>query len=400
MLDTIRAHALERLAVSGAEADARRAHLRWAADAADAVWRRRHAYPDGGITLLRAEQDNYRSALAWAERDDPATGLRLAVALELLWLLGGRYHEGRRWFSALLEAAPEAPPSLRADAHRVQGRLSTYIGETSAAAGYYADGLRLARELGDRRIVANCLAGLAGAASELGDHEAVQPALEEAILLMQAEAADRPEDRDIANDLRWCRDTLGSMHLAAGRLDDARRAFDDMLRSARDYDDVHDIGYAIRRLADVSRAEGDLGAARAGYEEALVIQRELDDHNCIANTLFGLAALDEADGALTAAQERLHETASLRELLGLPWQVTECLERLAAIAGAEGRFARAARLLGASHLARAAAPERQASPSTAATALEEAARNQLGASEYRTEWLRGRATGWRAVTAE
>ena len=59
---------------------------------------------------LDVEHDNLRVALRWALRHEPATALRLAVALWRYWLARGLFAEGRRWLEAVLDAVPEPSP--------------------------------------------------------------------------------------------------------------------------------------------------------------------------------------------------------------------------------------------------------------------------------------------------
>ena len=118
MLETIREYALEQLRTAGEESIVRRRHLEWCMDLAE---RSRPGIfgPDGPDLLDRfvAELDNFRSALAWSLTDPIAistrSGLRLLLALQLLWFFQDRMAEGQRWLEQTIpvdKARGERPP--------------------------------------------------------------------------------------------------------------------------------------------------------------------------------------------------------------------------------------------------------------------------------------------------
>ncbi len=69
---------------------------------------------DTQIADLAADADNYRAALRWSAEHEPETALRLAAALEGLWMIRS-VAEGRRWLRQALDLQP-APTRHRARA--------------------------------------------------------------------------------------------------------------------------------------------------------------------------------------------------------------------------------------------------------------------------------------------
>ena len=162
MLETVRQYALEKLGESG-EADAVRARHRdhYAAMAArlDTPGRSGH---QRRIEQTELEIDNLRAAFAWCrENEEITTALRLASALQPLWLSRGRVQEGTVWFNAALAHATghqvEAPPGIRARALADKAALdaSQSIHDTMDKA---LEALAIAREIGDPALLVRALA--------------------------------------------------------------------------------------------------------------------------------------------------------------------------------------------------------------------------------------------------
>ncbi|EID71986.1 protein kinase/ LuxR family transcriptional regulator [Rhodococcus opacus RKJ300 = JCM 13270] len=112
ILETLREYGYEKLEQTGAAVVLRRRHRDWyeaLALAAEAEWI--SARQLDWIARLKREHANLREALEFSVDDDPAAGLRIAVALFLFWSSQGLYNEGRRWYDQLL-ARESGPPTL------------------------------------------------------------------------------------------------------------------------------------------------------------------------------------------------------------------------------------------------------------------------------------------------
>ena len=202
LLETLRQYAREALeAGGGAEAARARhaAHYLAAVEAADAprlgpapaaaaplwvpeqaaVWRR-----------LGAARDDLRAALGWLlERGDGAAGLRLALALAPFWREFSQ-REGERWLEALLARRAGAPAALRAGATAAAGHLAAWRGDHARARALFEAAVALAREQGDRRLLAAALGGLGQAVGAAGGPPGRAAALLEEGLALHRELGD------------------------------------------------------------------------------------------------------------------------------------------------------------------------------------------------------------------
>jgi predicted ATPase len=106
MLETVRAFARERLAVSGDESELRRRHAFFVLDLTEDAMREMAAGGDFAVQLARfeAEHDNARAALEWArDSHEDEILLRLAAGLGQFWSTRTYNQEGEHWTSLALE---------------------------------------------------------------------------------------------------------------------------------------------------------------------------------------------------------------------------------------------------------------------------------------------------------
>ena len=310
LLETLRQYAREALeAGGGAEAARARhaAHYLAAVEAAGvprlgpapaAIWRR-----------LGAEPDDLRAALGWLlERGDGAAGLRLALALAPFWNWYSR-REGQRWLEALLARGGDAPAALRTRATAAAGHLAFHRGDVDRALALYEAAVALAREQGDRRLLAAALSGLGQALGAAGG-----PPGRAAALLGESLALRRE---------------LGDERGAVGAL------------------------YALGMLAHF---QGEPARAVALVEEGLALARRLGlgaEHFAFGLIRLGFLAYlqgqpDRAEGlARQALALRRDRAQAVGTPTGLPTGLPVCLALLAGVASAQGRAGRAARLFGA-----------------------------------------------------
>jgi hypothetical protein len=121
MLETIQEYALERLETSGEAPKIRRRQLDFLIRLAEGANLFAEAEEAQRQELVIPEYETARAAISWAlEAGETELGLRLAVALENLWVTRDPF-EGMRVFERLLAADAGAPPTLRARALRPTG---------------------------------------------------------------------------------------------------------------------------------------------------------------------------------------------------------------------------------------------------------------------------------------
>jgi predicted ATPase/DNA-binding CsgD family transcriptional regulator len=148
VLETVREFAADHLASGGDAETVRRAHAahfgRLAADLA-----RPPAWPGkDGLDRLELEHDNFRSALDWYRRADPAAALHLANRLTAFWSARGHFSEGRRRLRELLDLVPADDPE-RIDALSGLAWLATDQGDRDAAIALLDESIERARARDD-----------------------------------------------------------------------------------------------------------------------------------------------------------------------------------------------------------------------------------------------------------
>jgi non-specific serine/threonine protein kinase len=153
MLETLREYGYEKLKQAGDIVQLRCRHRDWYEQLAldsESEWI--GARQLDWIVRLKREQSNLREALEFSIVDDPAAGLRTAVALSFFWTSQGLYNEGRRWLGQLL-ARQSDPPTL----DRVKGLyfstlMASVQGDLTAAAGLVDEARSLTAHTSDPMI--------------------------------------------------------------------------------------------------------------------------------------------------------------------------------------------------------------------------------------------------------
>jgi non-specific serine/threonine protein kinase len=339
LLETLRQYARQRLAAgagAGRRYDRHAAH--YLALAEEAEPRTLGApNPDAPAQLARleAELDNLRAALRWwAARGRAEPGLRLAGALTQFWYRGGHLAEGRAWLATFL--ALPAPPaaggraarSARLTALGAAGELARHQGDHAAAGAHNSERLALARALGDRAASAQALIGLGLVAFAAGDRATAGARFEESLALAPGLAPG------------FLSGTLAYLALVAqaqGDRERARARFEEALR-------VSPTNAARWGRYYLAIEEGDFPRARA-LEPAMATQGTAGRGAAIYVSARGALALAEGDHARARelfGQSLAHWRAS-RDHGGIAF----VLAHFAALAAAEGRSRRAARLAGA-----------------------------------------------------
>ena len=147
MLETLRAYAAELLAAGDRLAVGRR-HFDHFLQLAEHAYEEQQTHgSSAGLETFAAQQDNVRTALAFAESADPAGFLRLATASEQLWL-AGKITEGRRWLEQALAQDPE-PTLARIHALNAATVLTILQSEHEQARRLIDESLAIASALGE-----------------------------------------------------------------------------------------------------------------------------------------------------------------------------------------------------------------------------------------------------------
>jgi tetratricopeptide (TPR) repeat protein len=298
MLETIREYALQRLGPDEKE-DLRRRHAAYFLELFEGPGdtARRHREELGAyISLVRAEQENARLALAWYRNtDDPDRTARLAGALHPLWMASPA--EARRVFDEVLlenDVSDDARGRVLWIAWMVAGTQDDYV----AMSRFLEEGLPLFARLGDQWSLAQALT------------------------------------------------TLGAVELREGNTHRAEQLLHESQTIAVELGDPRLLAAASQLRANLLLYQAEYERAKVAFEAALRQFREADDAGGVKFTLTNLGLVDLEQGRLTDAASLLRESLSVRVNLAFS-SADAAIDGCAAIATARGDPATAARLLGA-----------------------------------------------------
>jgi predicted ATPase/class 3 adenylate cyclase len=309
MLETIREYAAEMLAGRGeAEVVADRhaaAMLEFAqlaapelAGTSQRTW----------LERLEREHDNMRAALDRAiEKADPALGARLAATLWRFWQQRGYLNEARARFERIAAQGWTLEPVDQARFDEAYGGIAYWQSDQSTATRLYDEALRIWREVGDKREIANALYNRAYA---------------DMIEIMEGRA--------------------GAPHDGSGR-----EKLDEALAIYRELGDAGGEGNILWGLGSLAYFTSDAETAESWYRQALELHRTAGNRTMEAWSLhmLALSRVGKRDfgGAVETGRHALRHFYESGDVSG----VTLTLDDLALSALGFGDAERAGRLWGA-----------------------------------------------------
>jgi predicted ATPase/DNA-binding CsgD family transcriptional regulator len=353
MLETLRAYGTALLAEAGEDGAVTAALASYAADVAGeaAVGLHTHTWEAAGLRHLDAEEVTLRYALAWAMDHDPATALRLALALTQWWQVRGRTTSQAPLLTAVAEhaepgsdewcavllclgqdggqfanpvAALERYTTVRdalEDTRRpatpggpvllsvcLDARSATLLQmgrlDEAAADGHRA--LDLGRETGIPGLEALALACLSGAAWHRGDRDGA--------LRLARQAQQVPGE--IAGALRRALSQIVTMVLTdVGDLAAAEQTCTAALASCRDVGDLTNLSAQLWSGAILSLRRGRIDDATAQLREQLQIATQTGQRPVL---LGGLDCCGQLCAATQRPAEAVTVWAAMSALTG-PW---------------------------------------------------------------------------------
>jgi predicted ATPase/DNA-binding winged helix-turn-helix (wHTH) protein len=341
MLEMIREYALERLADSGEQSDARRAHAAYClvlaeegnpelAPAERTRW----------LSLCDVEIGNFRFALDWLfQTKDLDWALRLCVGMFRFWDMREHWTEGRARLETVLRLAGAGHTKERARVLNFLGALATTQGDYPAAERFLEQCLSLYEELGDESGIAASLNALAVLARDRGDYAAAQSNFERSL------ASWRMLTDRLA--IARCLHNLANVVKARGDYPRARWALREATDIFEQLGDRSGAAWSVNQLGDITREQGDLTEARSLYQRALAAFQETGDPWGSARSLTDLANIDWVEGNHPAARAAYREALEIFAGLGHRRGMARALEGSAGLALAEQQADRALKLAAA-----------------------------------------------------
>jgi predicted ATPase/DNA-binding SARP family transcriptional activator len=335
MLETIREYAAELFEESGEAETLRRRHCLYVlaqAEAAAKEWLAGGGGVDAFLALLDEENDNLRTALAWAaELGELELEVRLAVAARWFWVIRGHLNEGRSFFDGILARTTGEATPLRILA-LVHGAVFPFRqGETRLAAELWQEGLDLSRELGDDDNASRAMAELGAVALAESDFDRAAALYEESAALFR-EQGNRSRLAVALSNLGAIANNQREHETAVGYLTEA-------ISLARELGDDDGLAISLHNLARSDFALDRLDRGRAALLESLAVARRLGYREVIANSLGGFADLARLEDDAERAARMLGASEHLFREIGaaLDPEEAEAQERIAAfVVGALG----------------------------------------------------------------
>jgi non-specific serine/threonine protein kinase len=316
LLETLRQYGQERLAENG-EGDVRRLHAQYYAAMAQRASNPLAVVEDGYLMRLELEQDNLRTALAWALTNDREVALQIAAALSPPhWHLRGSLRERHQWL-AEVTATSCAPSAALARALTSAGWVAFWEGDYEQSRALADQGLRIARDLGAASEVALAV-NLRGVLFHVVDEDL------EAARRWYAEAY---EIRSELNDRRGMASTLSNLALLeydAGALEVAESLAREAVAQLDEAAGRLTLGGLWDNLARIVLDRGRPAESRRHHRANLMLAQELDNKADIADALDGLARVAAAEGEPERALMIAGASYALHDRIGYeihkPWR--------------------------------------------------------------------------------
>ena len=305
LLKTVRRYALGQLDGVTLEA-ARRSHAEWYRQVVEGMEFGRGAAND--IALLREEQPNLESALAWAvDAGETDIALTLANYLHGVWYIDGRFDESRAWLTRVLQL-PGGEPRMRI-------RVTSWASHQALAQGDFAAALALSNQVlrgavvdGDPVLHAIALGGLALILLDQGQLARARATFEEERTLC------------LRLGLTWLEcailPSLAAIQLEAGEIAEARDLAEQALMLLGQDGNAWMQVRALHVLGRIAFVSDEHRVAEAHLRSALEIARQIEDARGTIEVLIELAGLEYARGDARAARDRLLAALDVAERCG------------------------------------------------------------------------------------
>lgn len=282
------------------------------------------------------EMDNLRAALIFTvtQGNDVLLGAELSAALIQYWQYVGRMSAGRDWIEQLLAREVEFPRHVRAQLLYGVSRLDSARSRHALSCAMSA--VEEYRALGDQTHLSAALFEVAACYSGLGEYDAADPYLHEAL-----------EISTRLGDLRRMGDTLNGMALAEGWRGNtlrARELLEQSLDIFRRLEDDRGVASLLGNLGDLAAVVGDYERAISLSRQSLAILERLHDPQSTAWQLTNIGCFELKRGNAESARPALRRALELLQEHQDDWLSANCVDALARLALAQRDWERAYRL--------------------------------------------------------
>lgn len=228
-------------------------------------------------------------------------------------------------------------PQAEADALRALGILQWHLGRYREAISLYRETLQIHLRSGDTWQRARCENNIGISLLYLGEHRDALKHVTNAIKNFRLAG----DHRNAAK----CINNLGDLHLRTGRIDIARRSYEEAMEISTSLGSLADQVTAQANLAGLLIASTDPQDITSGldmYQECLFTFRRLGDRRNEANSLIGLGIAQHNLGRYGEAAGHHGQALDVARSIGAAHEETHALHRLGIAEAALGRRGSAA----------------------------------------------------------
>jgi predicted ATPase len=317
MLETVREFGRERLAEAREQDEAQQRHGEYFLQLAERQIHGTSLLMNlESLTRIAAEQDNMRLALTWFDaRGEIEALLKLSTMLSGLWFARGLYREGVQWVERALARSGDVASAARVQALVSAGMLARFQGDYDRAETLLAEGLALARALGDPLLIGEALTSSAVLAIRRGDYARAEDLVAEAHGHLRNLADSRPEALPVIG-LGFL--GLGATAMMQEQFDRAAIRMQEAIDHFRAAGSAWGLSDAQAGLAAVRYCTGDIPAAATLYWESLQRAHAMSIWSVLPSSFIGLAAVAVESGQPEVAARLLGAAEGNAASLGAP----------------------------------------------------------------------------------
>jgi predicted ATPase/class 3 adenylate cyclase len=313
LLEPIREYAAEKLAEADELADVMRRHAAAFASVLRAAYEEWDRGPGADwLSRMRRDLANFRVALRWSleDRNDPGLGARVVADATLIFVRLALLAEGIEWCERVLQGGIALPSAVEARLRYGLSMLYSNQGAVKRVLGLALESAALYRRSGDGRGLSRALSQAStryAAAAAYGEAKATA---EEALQL----ARDSGDRRLLADTLRRC-----ATSFATDGLDRVRALFAESVELFRSLGRDEETARALEWWGQWEAETGDFRSAAERLLEAKRLENSDAAAMYYANNLASFyLAIDEPDRAEPFARESLALAAKARHPILAP----------------------------------------------------------------------------------
>ena len=308
-LDTIARFAHEKLIESGDLEERSGRHLRYFAEWAESLETQFNTIPPAVFQeRTGVELNNIRAALEWALHHAGALedGLRLSIPANLIFLEHGLIRDEYDRAQTFLRGAVN--PALKARLLLRTASLGLRIGYDSLAYDYCRQAEEIARELGDKRLLAASLHMLGDMDRDMSRFAPAEKSLTECVAIYR--------ELNLLPELNHSLTSLGNNFYHQNRRDKSVPLLDEALEIASRIGDSVGLGDALRVRAGHLRFDGRLEESLEAFKRVLDLARANNDRPNIGVALVNLCMITNMFGDYPASGNYATESISVFQSVG------------------------------------------------------------------------------------